>query len=196
MARPRVTEAGVVLDAAARCLASHGIAATTLDDIAEEAGVSRATVYRYVGGRDDIVRAVIARESQVVLERLESVVSAATTVEAAIAEVVETALTAIAASPVLGRLSTVDLPDTLPFVTIEAADLVDAVVASLVPVIREAPVVVDPAAVDDAVEELARFVLTHLTTPRRDGSRLGPRAAGERAAALVAPMLEPKPTTA
>ena len=44
MPRPRVTETEAVLDAAARRLASHGIAGTTVDDVAEAAGVSRATV--------------------------------------------------------------------------------------------------------------------------------------------------------
>ena len=50
-----------------------------------------------------------------------------------------------------------------------------------------APLPVDERRVEDAVEEMTRFVLAHLTTPRRDGSRPAPREAGARAATLIAP---------
>ena len=189
MARPRVTEGEVVLDAAARRLATDGIAATTVDDVAAEAGVSRATVYRYVGGKDEIVRAVIGRETAAVLDRLQAVVATCQTAAAATAEVVAAALVAIGESPVLGRLSTTDLRETLPFITTDAAPLQRAVVESLGPAIREAPYPVDERHLEDAIEELTRFVLTELTTPRRDGSRLEPADAGARAAALVTPLI-------
>jgi AcrR family transcriptional regulator len=45
------------------CLALHGTAKTTVDDIARESGVSRATVYRaFPGGRDEILGAVVDTE--------------------------------------------------------------------------------------------------------------------------------------
>lgn len=48
-----------ILESAARCVARWGIAKTTVDDIAREAGVSRATVYRYfAGGKEQLVVAV------------------------------------------------------------------------------------------------------------------------------------------
>ncbi|MFA9565381.1 MAG: TetR/AcrR family transcriptional regulator, partial [Acidimicrobiales bacterium] len=81
MPRPRVTEADAVVDAAARRLASDGIGGTTVDDVAAEAGVSRATVYRYSGGKDEIVRTVIDREAEQVLVRLETVIATAPTPE-------------------------------------------------------------------------------------------------------------------
>ncbi|MGI9592237.1 MAG: TetR/AcrR family transcriptional regulator [Myxococcota bacterium] len=50
-----------LLEAAARCIAREGIAATTVAGIAAEAGVSRQTVYRYFEGRDQVaLRAVLA----------------------------------------------------------------------------------------------------------------------------------------
>jgi len=45
-----------LVDAALRCIARWGVAKTTLDDIAREAGCSRATVYRLVpGGKDGLL---------------------------------------------------------------------------------------------------------------------------------------------
>ena len=193
MPRPRVTESGTVLDAAARRLASHGIAGTSVDDVAQEAGVSRATVYRYVGGKDDIVQAVIGREADDVLARVAAAISASTSPHEAIAGAVSTALTAIAGNPVLARLTSSDLRETLPFITADSGLLVDRCVSTLSNAMRAAPeLAVDDRAVERAIEEATRFVLTHVTTPRRDGSRLSPPDAGTRAASLIAPMLSPR----
>jgi AcrR family transcriptional regulator len=50
-------------DAALRCIARWGVAKTTLDDVAREAGCSRATVYRtFPGGKEALLSAVSARE--------------------------------------------------------------------------------------------------------------------------------------
>jgi len=52
-----------VVDAALACFARWGVAKTSLDDIAKEAGVSRATVYRlFPGGKDVVIDAVAGRE--------------------------------------------------------------------------------------------------------------------------------------
>lgn len=60
-----------ILDAAARCFRRFGVTKTTLEDIAEQAGTSRATIYRTIpGGRDEIVLTVLLAESAAVLEPL------------------------------------------------------------------------------------------------------------------------------
>jgi AcrR family transcriptional regulator len=52
-----------IIDGTLSCLARHGTAKTTVDDIARESGVSRATVYRaFPGGRDEILGAVVDTE--------------------------------------------------------------------------------------------------------------------------------------
>ncbi len=52
-----------VISATLRCVARWGINKTTLDDIAREAGLSRATVYRVVpGGKDSLLALVAASE--------------------------------------------------------------------------------------------------------------------------------------
>jgi len=52
-----------VVDAALACFGRWGVAKTTLDDIAREAGCSRATVYRlFPGGKDVVIEAVAGRE--------------------------------------------------------------------------------------------------------------------------------------
>jgi AcrR family transcriptional regulator len=49
-----------LLDAYARCLVRYGLEGSTLDRIAEEAGVTRALVRHYLGNREDVDRALVA----------------------------------------------------------------------------------------------------------------------------------------
>lgn len=52
-----------VVDAALACVAERGLKATTVDDVARAAGMSRATLYRTLpGGRDDVIRAMAETE--------------------------------------------------------------------------------------------------------------------------------------
>lgn len=53
----------LVLNAAKACYLRLGVAKTTAADIAAEAGISRATVYRRFPSHEDIFIAVLARES-------------------------------------------------------------------------------------------------------------------------------------
>lgn len=45
------------IQAAARLFADHGFVATSLEDVAKEAGVSRATIFTSVGGKADLLKA-------------------------------------------------------------------------------------------------------------------------------------------
>ena len=71
-----------VVDATLRCIARWGLAKTTLDDVAREAGYSRATVYRmFPGGKDGLVQAVAAEEMRRFFAGLALVLDGAGTLE-------------------------------------------------------------------------------------------------------------------
>lgn len=60
-----VTEMNIrLLTAAEACFNRYGIAKTTMDDVAREGGVSRATVYRYFPDREALVAASIVRRAR------------------------------------------------------------------------------------------------------------------------------------
>ena len=60
-----------MLDAAKSCCERWGIAKVTIDDIANEAGVSRATLYRmFPGGKDVLFEALRVRELEDFFTRL------------------------------------------------------------------------------------------------------------------------------
>jgi AcrR family transcriptional regulator len=71
-----------VLDAAKSCCERWGIAKVTVDDIANEARVSRATLYRlFPGGRDVLYEALRARETEEFMATLTEHVAGAVTFE-------------------------------------------------------------------------------------------------------------------
>ena len=53
-----------ILDAALACIARVGLAKTTLDDVAREAGCARATVYRCFPGKQQLLGALVDREAR------------------------------------------------------------------------------------------------------------------------------------
>src|SRR5436190_19588203 len=71
-----------ICDAALRCVGRWGIAKTTLDDVAREAGCSRATVYRaFPGGKDALVARLVDSEIQRFLAGLEVRIAGVTDLE-------------------------------------------------------------------------------------------------------------------
>lgn len=59
-----------IVDAAARCIDRHGVAKTTLSDVAGELGVTRQTVYRHFDRINDIVGAVAAQGAESFVDQL------------------------------------------------------------------------------------------------------------------------------
>lgn len=59
-----------LLDAAEACFSHYGVMKTTVEDVAARARVSRATVYRYFDGRDDLILGVLMRDVNRFLGRL------------------------------------------------------------------------------------------------------------------------------
>jgi AcrR family transcriptional regulator len=60
---PRAERREQILEAATRAFARAGFAATSLDDIAAEAGVSHVILYRHFASKSDLYRAVLNRGS-------------------------------------------------------------------------------------------------------------------------------------
>jgi AcrR family transcriptional regulator len=91
---------GRVLDAAEVCVARWGVAKTTIDDLAREAGCSRATVYRaFPGGRDVVFDAAANRLVLRFFAHVAGRVAGAATLADAAAVVLSESCAAIAGHP-------------------------------------------------------------------------------------------------
>ena len=66
-----------ILEAAERCFYNHGITATGVDTLAEEANVSKRTLYNHFGSKDGVIAAYMQRRvdrwKQRLANRLEGV---------------------------------------------------------------------------------------------------------------------------
>ena len=71
-----------LVEAARACIARWGLRKTSLDDIAREAGVGRATVYRvFPGGKDRLVEVVVCHEAGRFFHLMHAELAAADTLE-------------------------------------------------------------------------------------------------------------------
>lgn len=75
-----------LLDAGVFCFQHLGITQTTMDDVIRTAGVPRTTAYRHVGTKNDLIAAVVYREWNRFLERLDKRLAKMTSVEDALVE--------------------------------------------------------------------------------------------------------------
>lgn len=94
-----------LLEATYECIARQGLAATSLEDAARSAGVSRATLYRYFpGGRDELLAAVISFETLRFFLRLADAVTQSPDLETVLVDGIVFAHRAIEEHEVLQRL--------------------------------------------------------------------------------------------
>jgi AcrR family transcriptional regulator len=153
-----------VLESAMACVARFGLSKTTLEDVAREARLSRATLYRlFPGGRDDVVGSMLRREIDgyfaAVAERLVGIED--------VGERIVVAMTA--AAELLAdhdglRFMLAHEPETvLPYTSFHGFDQVlEAASAFFAPYLEE---VLLPEDARRAAEWIARLVLSHVMCP-------------------------------
>ncbi|HEX6422743.1 MAG TPA: TetR/AcrR family transcriptional regulator [Acidimicrobiales bacterium] len=165
-----------LLDAAARCIGRWGIRKTSLDDVAREARVSRATVYRmFPGGKERVVQAVFLHEAGRFLHGLDADLNATETLEDLLVVGLGAALGLAADHPVLGTVVAHEPELVLPHFAFRRLDRVLALADALCRphLSRFLP----PGAIGPAAELLARIVLTFGFRPaawldRRDAASM------------------------
>ena len=152
-----------ILDAALTCIGRVGLAKTTLDDVAREAGCARATVYRCFPNKQQLLSALVAREADALRDAVVSATALSETLGDAITGVITTAVGALRDHPALVFISTHEPEVLLPFLAFEREDAV----------LRTAAVLVAPAYARflndvDATrlgEWIARIALSYLFSP-------------------------------
>lgn len=68
-----------ILEGAARAFGEYGLRKTTIDDIVREAGVARATLYKYFDTKQAVFEAVFRREAEEMMAEVEVAVGGAAT---------------------------------------------------------------------------------------------------------------------
>lgn len=154
-----------LIDAAEACFERFGVMKTTIEDVAGEARVSRATVYRYFEGRDELLLAVLIREGRRFLDRLTEILENEEDFGTALVEGVIFTVAAIRDDDKLALLFTPDAAGTTGSVA-GASEAIFALTADFMrPFIEQAATngrLRPGLEVDEASEWMLRTVLSFL----------------------------------
>ncbi len=178
-----------LLAATYTCVGRWGLAKTSVEDAAREAGVSRATVYRYFpGGRDELIHAVVSWEFGRFFTRLYDEVQSAASLEEVMERGLRFASRSIKDHEVLQRILETEPDVLLPTLTVEATSIQGLIAAFLVPYLErhELAAGIDVA---QAADFLSRMALSYIASPGRwdldDPAQVAVLVRGELLAGIV-----------
>ncbi|MCW2785585.1 MAG: TetR/AcrR family transcriptional regulator [Marmoricola sp.] len=164
-----------LLDAARAQFVQTGVRRTSGDDIARRAGVNRATLYRRVGTKDEVVRQTYLRETQRVLATIDTATgpvpapgSPGFDPGAYVAAFVTVTITELRENKLLAQLLEIDRDETLAGLTIGAGETLTLSSMLVADRIRSLRAYVGNTRVDD-IDDLAgtlgRIAQSLLLTP-------------------------------
>jgi AcrR family transcriptional regulator len=111
-----------ILEATLVTLARYGVAKTTLEDVAKEAGCARATVYRYFGGKSQLLGAAVEHESVRILAAIDASIVDGMSVDDALVAMATTAAHELLEHDALQFVLAHEPELILPWVTFSGGD--------------------------------------------------------------------------
>lgn len=179
-----------VLDGAERAFARFGVRACTIEHIGREAGVSRMTVYRHGGQKDDLFRQVVVRGTRSYFHLLETDFAEATSLEDVVLAVFRRAQDHYRSSPLYQTLLRFEPEQLLRILTVDSSGLYEAGVPFLAG--HVAPHLADAVNAEEAAEWIVRVAISVVGSPGHHA--LDPYDPNhlDRLAALTAAALSPK----
>ena len=163
---PPAPELDPYLDAAADCFARHGIRRTSVQDVARQLGVNRATVYRQVGTTEQMVRLLMARELHELVEFLPTQLKT-TDVPDVVVELMATVVDYARHHPIIVKVLN-DEPELIgPFLVSDLPQVITRVATQITPLLEFAMSsgVIAPRHTRTTAEWLVRTALTLVLAP-------------------------------
>jgi AcrR family transcriptional regulator len=160
-----------VLEGTYNCVARFGMAKTTLDDVAKESGVSRATIYRlFPGGKDQLLRETVGWEMNRFFVRLAERVYEAPDFASLLEEGLVFAHRSLMEHEVLQKVLVTEPERLLPLLTVEQDRVLGFIRAFLLPYLereeREGRLR-SGLDLEQAGDYVARMVLSLIGSPGR-----------------------------
>lgn len=197
LARPEVTSGPGVEERAVAatlvCIARWGVGKTTIDDIAREAGCSRATLYRYFGTKQDLITTAVRSEVERITTAARLEADAAASLEDAAVAILGTVGAAVAEQAALRFVVTNEWELLLPYLTFSGGDrFLTAAGAAIAPLLGR---FLGPERAERAGEWIARVGLSLWLSPTAPCSLTDPEALRAYVHSFVLPALEPTSAT-
>jgi AcrR family transcriptional regulator len=176
-----------LFDAARDELQQRAWADITMADIASAAGVSRQTLYKEFGNREDFSQAFVMREGERFLDAVEQAVREhLDDPAAAVAAALEVFLVSAGEDPLMRILLSDDgTGGMLPLVTTQSMPIVTWASARIASVMRDGWPQAGEHDAQLLAETLVRLAISYVTLPKGD-----PRETAAATAALLAPYIE------
>ncbi|MDG2112737.1 MAG: TetR/AcrR family transcriptional regulator [Actinomycetota bacterium] len=154
-----------MLAAAARCIERWSVSKVTLSDIAAEAGVSRATLYRtFPGGRDELLASLVQHEMLTFFGRLAEHTRSSGDVAGLLTDGLMYANQMLVEHSLYQRVMASEPELILPLMTVESSRIRGLIGAHLRPWV-EAAGVTGETRLDELCDYLSRMVLSFIETP-------------------------------
>ncbi len=153
-----------ILDATRACCERWGIAKVTVDDIAVEAGVSRATLYRmFPGGKDVLFDAMRVRELEEFFTELGNHLEGADDLEELLVRIVVHATVALRDDSHLAVMLASEPGETLSELTVQGLPRIIRMATLFI--VPKVEVHLDRGAAAELVDLLARLVISYFLAP-------------------------------
>src|SRR5262245_13036937 len=158
---------GRILDAAKSCCERWGFAKVTIDDIAAESGVSRATLYRlFPGGKDVLFDALRVRELEEFFGLLASQVEATDNLEDLLVAAVVTATRELRADEHLALMMASEPGEALSQLTVAGLPrIIRMATVTLTPLVVS---YVPPKVANRLIDVLSRLTISYFLAPSAD----------------------------
>jgi len=181
-----------IVDAALTCFTHYGLSKTTVEDVAAEAGCSRATLYRYFPGKQALIDGVVHAEVRRVAADLDAVLTGAESLEDLVVETLCVLGHEFTSHDALQRVLEIEPEVVLPHVAFDGAGRVVATASIML-----APYLVrfvEPAHVARVGEWIGRIALTYLFCPSEHVSLTDPDSIRRLVRDFVLPGIDPTST--
>lgn len=110
-----------LLDAAIESASLFGLSKLSMSDVARRAGVSRPTLYKHFGSKDELVAAAVGREAERLIESVLAALDGVDAFDEALEIVVRATLVAARSHPLLDRIVRTEPEALVPFLVSDDA---------------------------------------------------------------------------
>lgn len=111
-----------ILDATIEAVTLYGLAKLSMSDVATRAGISRPTLYKYFGSKDELIEAVVQREALALVSAVMAAADEHRETRDALDAAFVTALRLTREHPLLDRIIGTEPEALLPYLTTDRVD--------------------------------------------------------------------------
>ncbi len=157
-----------ILDAAIELATIHGISRMSVGDVAQRVGISRPTLYKQFGSKDDLVAAAVMREAMEFVSQVTSAAAIPDDPRAALHAGIVTALVAAREHPLLDRIVTTEPEVLLPFLSADGGPVLTLARIAIEGLLEGSAPDIEPERSRLLTDLLSRLLISYTISPPQE----------------------------